>query len=309
MGYPMAARLAAAGGGVVVYNRTRTVAERFVAEHGGVQAESPAELAAGADVVISMVEGDAASSSVLLGDDGVLTSAGDGQTVLEMATVSPRHARRCRAAFAERGVAYLDAPVSGSVDSARSGQLSVMAGGSAPELGRVEPLLRHLAARITLVGGPGSGALSKLAVNLVLYALAEGVAEALSLVAAAGLDTETFYSLLERSAAGAPLLQYRRRVFLDPDSEPARFTLSLVARDLELALAEAGAAGASMPQAQLDLSIARVAAACGFAEDDLAALVRPAVRAAVAELGAPAGPGSAGQSGAQDEGIAHGPAR
>ncbi|HTW98081.1 MAG TPA: NAD(P)-dependent oxidoreductase [Acidimicrobiales bacterium] len=304
MGFAMASRLVAAGERVVVYNRTRAVAERFVAQHGGEIGESPAVTAAGCDVLIAMVEGDLASSSVLLGDEGVIRSASPGQVVIEMATISPQHARECSMRFAEVGVAYLDAPVSGSVDAALSGQLSVMVGGSPSVLERVEPMLEHMAARISLLGGTGAGALGKLGVNLVLYALAEGVAEALALVSAAGLDSETFYTVLQHSAAGAPLLDYRRAVFLDPDSEPPRFTMSLVARDLELAVGSSEEVGVGVPQARLDLAIAQAAVASGYADDDLSALARPEVRRMVAAgLGARASTGT-GLSGAQDEGVA-----
>jgi 3-hydroxyisobutyrate dehydrogenase len=274
MGFPMAARLSSAVDTVIVFNRTRAVADEFSARHGGHVAESPAEVAREAGVIFTMADGAASSRTIFFGKDGVLAGCVPGRLVVEMATVSPGDATEFAARFAQHDVRFLDAPVSGSVDSAERGELTVMAGGAETDFRRAEPLLDSFAKNVSLMGDIGSGSISKLAVNLVLYALAVGIAEALALARSSGLDAERFYSALQLSAASAPLMDYRRRVFLDPDSEPARFPIRLVARDLGLIVGAGQASGQDVRQARLDLEIAADAVRQGYGEEDLAALTK-----------------------------------
>jgi 3-hydroxyisobutyrate dehydrogenase len=274
MGFPMAARLSSAVDTVIVFNRTRAVADEFSARHGGHVAESPAEVAREAGVIFTMADGAASSRTIFFGKDGVLAGCVPGRLVVEMATVSPGDATEFAARFAQHDVRFLDAPVSGSVDSAERGELTVMAGGAETDFRRAEPLLGSFAKNVSLMGDIGSGSISKLAVNLVLYALAVGIAEALALARSSGLDAERFYSALQLSAASAPLMDYRRRVFLDPDSEPARFPIRLVERDLGLIVGAGQASGQDVRQARLDLEIAADAVRQGYGEEDLAALTK-----------------------------------
>ena len=274
MGFPMAARLSSTVEAMVVYNRTRAVAEEFADRHGAVVASTPADLARQSRVILSMAESAAVSRTIYFGQNGVIEGAVPGCLVIEMATVSPDDAKEFASKFGARGVNFLDAPVSGSVDSAQDGELGVMVGGSETDFMRAEPLLRSFAKSVALMGDVGSGALSKLGINLVLYGLAVGIAEALALVRSSGADVERFYSALQRSATGAPLMEYRRAVFLDPDSEAARFPLRLVERDLSLIVQAGRAAGHDLRQAGLDLEIATDAVRLGHGEEDLAALTK-----------------------------------
>ncbi len=269
MGFPMAARLSSTVEAMVVYNRTRAVAEEFADRHGAVVASTPADLARQSRVILSMAESAAVSRTIYFGQNGVIEGAVPGCLVIEMATVSPDDAKEFASKFGARGVNFLDAPVSGSVDSAQDGELGVMVGGSETDFMRAEPLLRSFAKSVALMGDVGSGALSKLGINLVLYGLAVGIAEALALVRSSGADVERFYSALQRSATGAPLMEYRRAVFLDPDSEAARFPLRLVERDLSLIVQAGRAAGHDLRQAGLDLEIATDAVRLGHGEEDL----------------------------------------
>ena len=270
----MASRLSSAVEAMAVYNRTGSVAEEFAKRYGTAVATTPADLARQSGVILSMAESAAASRSVFFGDDGVIHGAERGCLVLEMATVSPDDAKEFASRFGAQGVAFADAPVSGSVDGAQRGELAVMVGGSESDFTRAEPLLHSFAKTVTLMGDVGSGALAKLGINLVLYALAVGVAEALALVRSSGADVERFYSALQRSATGAPLMEYRRAVFLDPDSEAARFPLRLVERDLGLIVEAGRAVGRDLRQAGLDLEIATDAVRQGYGDEDLASITK-----------------------------------
>jgi 3-hydroxyisobutyrate dehydrogenase len=274
MGFPMASRLSSTVEVMTVYNRTRSVAEEFAERYGATVATTPADLARRSGVILSMTESATASRSVFFGDDGVIDEAGPGCLVIEMATVSPDDAKEFASRFRAQGVAFVDAPVSGSVDSAQRGELAVMVGGLEKDFARAEPLLKSFAGRVALMGDVGSGALAKLGINLVLYALAVGIAEALALVRSSGADVERFYSALQRSATGAPLMEYRRAVFLDPDSEAARFPIRLVERDLGLIVEAGRAVGRDLRQAGLDLAIATEAVRQGYGEEDLASITK-----------------------------------
>jgi 3-hydroxyisobutyrate dehydrogenase-like beta-hydroxyacid dehydrogenase len=274
MGFPMASRLSSAVEVMTVYNRTRSVAEEFAERHATAVAPTPADLARQSAVILSMAESAAVSRSIFFGDHGVIDGVAPGCLVIEMATVSPGDAKEFASRFGAQGVAFVDAPVSGSVDSAQQGQLSVMVGGAESDFARAEPLLRSFAKSVALMGDVGSGALAKLGINLVLYGLAVGIAEALSLVRSSGADVERFYSALQGSATGAPLMDYRRTVFLDPDSEPARFSLRLVERDLGLIVEAGRAVGRDLRQAALDLEIATDAVRQGYGEEDLASITK-----------------------------------
>ncbi len=274
MGFPMAGRLTSAVETVVVHNRTGAVADDFCQRYGALVAGTPAEVAQQAEVIFTMADSAASSRMIYFGEHGVFSCARAGGIVVDMSTVSRDDAIEFASQFNAKGVAFVDAPVSGSVDSAERGELSIMAGAAEDDFKRVEPLLHTFAKNVTLIGDVGSGAIAKLGVNLVVYALAVGIVEGLSLARSAGVDAERFYSVLQMSAAGAPLVDYRRRVFLDPDSEPARFPLRLVQRDLELIVQAGRLAGQDLRQARLDLELAVEAVNKGHGAEDLAALTK-----------------------------------
>ncbi len=279
MGRPMAEALAgglAAGEDrIVVWNRTPAKAQAFVERYPGVaeRAATPAAAATGADVVVSMMADDAAADEVHLGPDGTLAATPRPGVVVESGTLAPGTVRRIAAVAAQRGTAFLDAPVSGSVDAARKGTLVLLVGGDAEGLERARPTLERLGRAVVHMGEAGRGALTKLLVNGVLHALNQSVAEALALAEAGGLEAATFYDVLADSAAGAPMLGYRRAQYLEPDA-PVSFALRLAAKDVALLVAEAERAGTPAAQARLVLAQLRSAVQAGHGEDDMAALAR-----------------------------------
>jgi 3-hydroxyisobutyrate dehydrogenase/2-hydroxy-3-oxopropionate reductase len=254
MGGAMARSLARAGTPLVLANRSREKAESLAAELGGDARAvgTPAEAAAVADVVISMVADGAAVEALYRGPDGVLAGLRPGTVALDSSTVPPSVSRDLAPDIRARGADILDAPVSGSVTLAETGKLTLLVGGEAATLERVRPILDQLAARVFHMGPLGSGAVIKLAVNTIIFGLNQSVAEALVLAERAGVDRAAAYEVFMASAIGAPYVQYKRDAFVDPETAPVAFALSLAAKDLGLITDVATEVGAAMPQARLD---------------------------------------------------------
>jgi 3-hydroxyisobutyrate dehydrogenase-like beta-hydroxyacid dehydrogenase len=267
MGGAMAGRLAASGFDVVLYNRSGGRAQALAAAIGARHAPTAADAVAGSDVAITMLSDDAAVGDVYGGAAGVLAGL-DGRTVaVDMSTVLPGTILGLEHAVRATGAGILDAPVSGSVSLAGSGGLTIMVGGDAADLERARPVFDVLARRVIHVGGLGSGATMKLAVNTLIYGLNEALAEALVLAEKAGVEPAVAYDVFRASAVGAPFVDYKRDAFLEPDTTPMVFPLALAEKDLGLILELARLAGARMPQAEANLAMVRAASADGPERD------------------------------------------
>jgi 3-hydroxyisobutyrate dehydrogenase len=205
MGGAMAARLAAAGYPLHVYNRSRAKAEPLLA--GGAQwHETPASLADSVDIVVTIVGMPHDVRAIYLGEEGLIAHARPGSVLIDMTTSSPALARELAAHSAQRGVDMLDAPVSGGEVGAREGRLSIMVGGHADVLVRVEPMLRCLGTNIGLQGGHGTGQHAKLCNQIVIASTMLGVCEGLAYAKRAGLDPSTVLAAIGGGAAGGFLL-------------------------------------------------------------------------------------------------------
>jgi 3-hydroxyisobutyrate dehydrogenase-like beta-hydroxyacid dehydrogenase len=259
MGAAMAERLASQGVAVVVYNRSADRATDLAGRIGASTAASPAAAAATADVIISMVADDDAVRALFDGPDGVAAGIRPGSVAVDCSTVLPDTIRSVAEAIRAAGGGILDAPVSGSVASTLSGDLTIMAGGEAADLERARPVLEHLARRIFHVGPLGTGAAMKLAVNTLIFGLNGAVAEGLVLAERNGIDRTLAYDVLAASAAGAPYVGYKRAAFLEPEATPVAFSLALAAKDLGLIATLASASGTSTPQASVNLEVIRAA--------------------------------------------------
>jgi 3-hydroxyisobutyrate dehydrogenase-like beta-hydroxyacid dehydrogenase len=253
MGSAMAERLAVQGAVVTVYNRTPDRAAELAERIGATVATTAAEAASRVDVVISMVADDAAVRELLVGADGVGSGIRSGAVAVDMSTVLPDTIRSVAPAIRARGAGILDAPVSGSVGSTLAGELTIMAGGDAADLARARPVLDLLARRVFHLGDLGTGAAMKLAVNTLIFGLNEAVAEGLVLAERNGIDRALAYDVLAASAAGAPMVGYKRAAFVDPDVTPVAFSLALADKDLRLIRQLADASGTAMPQAATNL--------------------------------------------------------
>jgi 3-hydroxyisobutyrate dehydrogenase-like beta-hydroxyacid dehydrogenase len=259
MGSAMARSLARGGSELILQNRTRERAEALASELGARVVATPADAAAEADVVISMLEDQRAVESAWAGADGLLSGARSGLVLVDSSTVPPSVIQSFAAAAADAGAGILDAPVSGSVPLAETGKLTIMAGGSAEDLDRARPVLEQMATRIFHIGPLGSAAALKLAVNTLIYGLNEALSEALVLAERAGISREVAYDVFAAGAAGAPYVGYKKAAFLDPDGTPVAFALELAKKDLRLILELADALGAPMPQTRVNQDIVRAA--------------------------------------------------
>lgn len=270
MGQAMAGRVLEAGLGLTVFNRTPERC-RPMAERGATVADSPADLAAAADVIITMVSSGAAAEELATGEDGLLASA-DGKVWAEMSTIGPEKAIELGRKAARAGVGFADAPVSGSVSVAEAGQLTVMMGGSPDDVRRLEPALSPFSRISYHLGGIGAGAAMKLAVNVMIASSAHVISEALVLAESAGITRELAYEVIADSAVASPFVKYKQAAFLDPENEPVAFSLDLMRKDLALAESLGSRAGVPMLAAEAAGEAMRAAAESEGGDRDLVAV-------------------------------------
>jgi 3-hydroxyisobutyrate dehydrogenase-like beta-hydroxyacid dehydrogenase len=275
MGYPQAANLARAGFDLTVWNRTRETAERFAGEHGARVADSPADAAADADVVITMVPDSPEVEAVLFGDDGIATTMREGTLAIDMSTI----ARSASVAFGERlrerAIGFLDAPVSGSRPKAEDGTLTIMVGGSAEDFERGRPVLAAMGALVVHVGPQGHGTLVKLINNTLAAVNAAALAEALVLAQAAGLDTGALRQVVAASAGGSAMLALKAEPMIERDYEPL-FKLEHMLKDVRHCIEEAHRLGTPSRLGELAEGLYSAADRKGLGGRDFAA-VREAV--------------------------------
>jgi len=272
MGGAMARAIAAAGHDVILQNRTRERCVPLADEIGARVVETPADAAAASDVTITMVADDAAVRSIYTGPDGLATGAHAGGVLVDMSTVLPETIRAVAERVRATGSGLLDAPVSGSVTLAESGELTLMVGGEAEDLEWARAALDALAKTIFHLGPLGSGAAMKLAVNVVIFGLNGALAEGLTLAEASGVDRALAYDIIAAGAAGAPYVGYKRAQFLEPETAPVAFSLALTAKDLRLITETASAVGQPLPQTAVNLELVRATAASLGADRDFAAV-------------------------------------
>jgi 3-hydroxyisobutyrate dehydrogenase-like beta-hydroxyacid dehydrogenase len=234
MGKPIGMNLLKAGFPLTVWNRTASRADELVAA-GAKLAQSPRELAANSEFVISIVGDPAALEEVLWGKHGAMQSLQSGSIYVDSSTVSPTLARKVATACEERGVRFLDAPVTGGDWGAKKGELVFMVGGDAATLTEVEPVLRVLGKKWFHLGPNGAGQTIKLAMNLILALQVDALAEALALVTAAGLQGEKLVEVMQSSMARSGVLDIKSQNLLKGDYTPS-FPLRLMHKDMRLAL-------------------------------------------------------------------------
>ena len=234
MGGRMARRLLDAGHHVTGYNRTRARAQWLV-DMGMVLADTPRAVAESSEVTFSMMANDDALLAVTEGDDGVMAGMTSGKVYVDMSTVSPQISRELAVRTAERGAVMLDAPVSGSAVTVEAGTLSFMVGGDAATLERVTPYLKDIGPTITHVGGNGQAAAMKIAINLSLPVQVLAFCEGLLLAERSGIPRDVALEAMVNSVAASPMLKYRAPLIGDTTKE-ALFDVTMIQKDLELAL-------------------------------------------------------------------------
>ena len=245
MGSPMAKNLLKAGFPLTVWNRTGERAQKL-GQEGAKVASSPGEVAAEADVLITIVSDPPALEQVVYGADGALSALKKGSVFVDSSTVSPALARRIAKSCIERGVEFLDAPVTGGTWGAEKAELVFMIGGKKEVLARVEPVLQALGKRFFLLGPNGAGQTVKLAMNMILALQVEALAESLELISRAGVPGERLVEVLQSSMGRAPVLDVKAPMIMKRDFAPS-FPLRLMHKDMGLAMDLAKEVGVELP--------------------------------------------------------------
>jgi 3-hydroxyisobutyrate dehydrogenase len=272
MGGAMAANAARAGFTVTAWNRTPGRAAEL-GDLGVSMAGSASAVAAASDLVITIVSDTPDVEAVLFGPDGVADGATNGSLVVDMSTISPSATRDFSERLAGKGVAMLDAPVSGGSEGAKKGTLSIFVGGDAADLERARPVLESLGTTITHVGPIGSGQAVKAVNQVILAGTYLGVAEGIVLALKSGLDVEQVVAALSGGAAQSWVLTNRSGRMLENDY-PLGFKVALHRKDLGIALGMARELGAALPVSALCEAIEAGLMGQGHAEDDMSAVAR-----------------------------------
>ncbi len=277
MGWPMAANLASNNSALVVWNRSPDKARSFAQQYGVQYVDSPSQLAAQCDIVITMLADDRASEAVHFGEEGLFTrlNAVDNKhscIFIEMGTISPDHLA-CLQQQAD-GQRVIDAPVSGATQAATEGKLLIMAGATPLEVMALGPVFEPLSRKVMALTKPGAGCVMKLSVNMLIHGLNQCLAESMALALSAGISAEQAFEVIENSAAAAPSVVYRKKLYLDEAAHPVSFTVALAKKDMGLALELAKQNGVNMPQSEVTHGQLVSASDSGYADRDMAAMVQ-----------------------------------
>lgn len=246
MGYPMAGHLKAAGHDVTVFNRTAAKAEAWVAEHGGEMALTPKAAVAGADFVMACVGNDDDLRHVCVGDGGAFHGMKPGATFVDHTTVSSKVTAELYADAKDKGLAFVDAPISGGQAGAENGILSVMCGGDQADYDAAEPIIQAYARICRRIGETGAGQMTKMCNQIAIAGLVQGLSEALHFAEKAGLDGRAVVEVISQGAAGSWQMQNRHETMLD-DHFDHGFAVDWMRKDLGICLATAEETGASLP--------------------------------------------------------------
>ncbi len=265
MGYPMAGHLLKKGGHeVTVYNRNAAKAAQWTKEYGGKSASTPKAAAEGADFVMVCVGNDDDVRSVVLGDTGALAGMKSGATLVDHTTASAILARELHAKAKEKGVGFIDAPVSGGQAGAVNAQLGIMCGGEEAVFAKAKPVLDVYAKSCVLIGAPGAGQLTKMVNQIAIAGLLQGLSEALNFGKKAGLDMEKVVSVISKGAAGSWQMENRWKAMNDVKFDGFGFAVDWMRKDLGICLEEAKKNGARLPTtAMIDQFYAQVQARGG----------------------------------------------
>jgi 3-hydroxyisobutyrate dehydrogenase len=270
MGAPMARHLADAGLLCMVWNRTSSKAETLAQETGTVAAGEPAQIAAACNVILICVSADQDLLDVV---GQLLPGVKPGCVVVDTSTVSPSTARQVSASLQEVGASLVDAPVSGGVEGANKGTLSVMAGGDSANISRIMPVLEAISASVTHMGPVGFGQATK-AVNQVMIAgIAEAVCEALALSEKLNLPSERLLSVVGAGAAGSWFLGHRGQTMLENEFNVG-FKLSLLLKDLLICQTLAQELDISIPTVEAAINDYRKLVELGDGDHDISGLIR-----------------------------------
>ena len=272
MGGPMAGHLLDAGHEVAVWNRTAAKADELVAR-GARLASSPADAAAGADVVVTCVSDSPDLEAVVLGDHGVVEGIGDGAVLLDCSTVAPSTELRIAEALTAKGAEVVDAPLSGGAEGARNGTCTAFVGGPDAAFAIARPVLEAFCKTITHLGPTGAGQAAKAVNQIIISGTYASVGEGLAYAERAGLPLEALVEALAGGAADSWILRNRSPKYIAHEYAPG-FRTVLHRKDLGIAIAEGEAAGLGLPLTRLVAAWQDALIDAGYGEEDSSALGR-----------------------------------
>ena len=271
MGAGIAQNILKAGFDLTVYNRTVAKTEPL-AKLGAKVSASPSEAARDADIILSMVADDTASREVWLEERGALRSARDGTILIESSTLSHTWALELAGLAAERGLAFLDAPVNGGPSMALAGQLKTMVGGEAEVLERARPVLESFTEQITHMGPSGTGAMTKLINNVMTGVHLAALAEALYLAEQAGLNLEQVVSVVSNAGPASPIVKMKAPLMAARNYGEPSFLLRHIRKDVTYALRLAEELDAPLTTGSAARDLYRIAGELGYDDADFAAV-------------------------------------
>jgi 3-hydroxyisobutyrate dehydrogenase-like beta-hydroxyacid dehydrogenase len=272
MGGPMAGHALSAGLSVCVHNRTRDREEPFAAR-GATRADSPAEVAIGADLILTCVSDVPDLEQVVLGEGGIIETIQSGAVVVDCSTVSPTISKTIDRALRARGASLLDCPVSGGPEGAQRGQLTVFVGGDERDLEKARPLLESFGKTIAYMGPVGSGQAAKAVNQIFLAGAYAGLGEALVFAERAGLPLDRLVEALQGGAADSWVIRNRSQNVID-GAYPPGFRLWMHLKDIRIALAEAESLGVGRPRPHRVAGVAQRGVEAGYGNDDVSAYAR-----------------------------------
>jgi 3-hydroxyisobutyrate dehydrogenase len=250
MGYPMAGHLAKGGHDVTVFNRNPAKAEAWIKEYGGKASATPAAAAEGADFVFCCVGNDDDVREVIAGPNGVLSGMGAGGVLVDHTTASADVARDMAELAAEKGVKFLDAPVSGGQAGAVNGVLTIMIGGEEEAFEQARPIMEAYGRMMALMGPSGSGQLTKMMNQMCIAGVVQGLAEALDFGQRAGIDGERAIEVISKGAAQSWQMENRYQTMLKGEFDFG-FAVDWMRKDIAICVAEASRNGAQLPMTRM----------------------------------------------------------
>ena len=272
MGRGMARNLLKNGFSVRVWNRTVSRSEELAAD-GAVIGSSPADVAAHSDIIITCVSDTPDVEAVILGENGIIHGAASGALVIDMSTISPQATIEIAAKLKAKGIAMLDAPISGGSEGAARGTLSIMIGGEATDVERAMPAFQAMGKTITHVGAQGAGQTVKLVNQILVVGNCLAMSEALVFAQAGGVDLEKCLAAVTPGAAGSWMLANRGPQILRRDWRPG-FTINLQQKDVRLVMKEADALGVPVMTTSLIFNLYRTLQEKGLGEEGNHALIK-----------------------------------
>ena len=271
MGYPMAGHLKAKGHDVSVYNRTTAKADAWVRQHGGTSGKTPAEAVRGAEMVMMCVGND---NDLMVVGQAALAVMASGTILVDHTTASADAARKLYAIAKEKGIAFIDAPVSGGQAGAEKGQLTVMCGGDVAAFEQAKPVIDCYAKATTLMGAPGAGQLTKMVNQICIAGLVQALSEGLAFAEKAGLDGNLVLDVISKGAAQSWQMENRGKTMLKREFNFG-FAVDWMRKDLGICMEEANRNGARLPiTSQIDQFYAEVQKAAGNRFDTSSLITR-----------------------------------